>query len=188
MPITDTDRLSTPADMVDLLKRLAKIMRDVETLPDNAQQRFWEDAGHHLNAVPNEEINGSAVSTRSVTVLRNILLSMFGQQLAEAMREDAHEYYDKMMVQLKEASARPPSDWDNFLDERFEATKSTDHEGSITASVYLATINRIGCGTLKRVDGSLLKLTSAEGQGSGAAGTERYFSSKDIIMMEFVPG
>jgi hypothetical protein len=173
MPMTDTDRLSTPADLMDILKRLTTILRDVEALPATAQQHFWDDI--HM---PVEDLRIDAdVSLRTVTVLYNILVTMCGPRLTELVNGDAKEYYESIICQMKEATHR---EWDAFLDQKFEETKGTDHEGIVFASVTIHTAKDLGRGFLSRIDGDprLLKLTDAEGR-------ERYFASKDIIMMEF---
>jgi hypothetical protein len=183
MTITDTDHLSTPADMVEIVKRLAKFMRDVETLPDNAQQRFWDDTEHSLETITSEDLHlDGAVSARSVSVLYNILVAVCGPQLSEMVNGATKEYYESLITQMKEMAER---EWDAFLDQKFEETKGTGHEGCITTSLALRTLNNIGRGTLKRVDGSpkLLKLTDEGPCHDGEL--ERYFSSRDIIMMEF---
>jgi hypothetical protein len=183
MTITDTDHLSTPADMVEIVKRLAKFMRDVETLPDNAQQRFWDDTEHSLETITSEDLRlDGAISARSVSVLYNILVAMCGPRLSEMVNGATKEYYESLITQMKEMAER---EWDAFLDQKFEETKGTGHEGCITTSLALRTLNNIGRGTLKRVDGSskLLKLTDEGPCRDGEL--ERYFSSRDIIMMEF---
>lgn len=179
--MTDTDRLSTSADMVDLLKHLAKIMRDVEALPDNAQQRFWDDTNHGLEAIAAEEFRlEHTLTASSVRVFYNILATMCGPQLAEMVNGASKEYYESIISQMKEVTHRS---WDTFLDQKLDETKDTDHEGVAVVSVRLATINDIGGGLLKRVEGvsKLLKLTDTR----LADKTECYFSSKDIILMEF---
>jgi hypothetical protein len=181
MPMTDTDHLSTPTDMVEILKRLTKLMRDVEALPDNAQQRFWDDTEHSLEAISSEDLRlDGAASARSVSVLYNILVAVCGQQLAEMVNGATKEYYESIISQMKEVTHRS---WDTFLDQKFDETKGTDHEGSVGASVALHTLNNIGIGILKRVEGTskLLSLTDV----TPDSNKTRYFSSKDIIMMEF---
>ena len=173
MPMTDTDRLSTPVDLAGALSRLTLILRDVEALPATAQQHFWNDL--HLSV---EDLRIDAdVSLRTVTVLYNILLAMCGPRLTELVNGEVKEYYESMIAQMKEATHR---EWDGFLDQKFEATKATDHEGSLAVSLSLHTIKDSARGLLRRVDGNprLLMLTDAEGR-------ERYFASKDIITMEF---
>lgn len=173
MPMTDTDRLSTPSDLVDTLKRLTTILREVEALPEIAQQRFWDDL--HM---PAEDLHiGADVGLRTVTVLYNILNVMCGPRLAELVNGEVKEYYERMLAEMQTMQHR---EWEAFLDQKFEAAKGTDHEGSIAVTVAIHTVRDIGRGLLSRVDSApkLLKLTSAEGK-------ERYFASKDIIMMEF---
>lgn len=175
MAMTDTDHLSTPADLAGVLARLTAILRDVEALPAAAQQRFWDDVD-----MPVEDLRIDAdVSLRTVTVVYNVLSTMCGPRLVELVSGDAKEYYESMIAQMKEAMHR---EWDAFLDQKFEETKGTDHEGSVSASVTIHTAKDIGRGLLRRIDGGakLLVLTDAEGR-------ERYFASKDIIMMEFKP-
>jgi hypothetical protein len=174
MPMTDTDRLSTPADLVDVLGRLTTILRDVEALPATAQQSFWDDL--HM---PAEDLRIDAdVGIRTVSVLYNILVTMCGPRLTELVNGDAKEYYESIIAQMKEVTHR---EWDAFLDQKFEEAKGTDHEGSVTGAVTIHTAKDLGRGLLRRVDGGLklLKLTSE------TDGRERYFASKDIIMMEF---
>ena len=176
MPMTDTDRLSTPVDLVGALSRLTLILRDVEALPTTAQQHFWNDL--HLSV---EDLRIDAdVSLRTVTVLYNILLAMCGPRLTELVNGEVKEYYESMIAQMKEATHR---EWDGFLDQKFEATKDTDHDGSLAVSLTLHTVKDIARGLLRRVNGNprLLMLTDAEGR-------ERYFASKDIITMEFDKG
>jgi hypothetical protein len=173
MPMTDTDRLATPADLMDVLRRLTLIMRNVEALPATAQQHFWDDL-----QMPVEDLRIDAdVSLRTVTVFYNLLVTMCGPRLTELVNGDAKEYYESIISQMKEATHR---EWDAFLDQKFEETKGTDHEGSVFASVTIHTAKNLGRGLLRRIDGDprLLKLTDAEGR-------ERYFASKDIVMMEF---
>jgi len=176
MTMTDADHLSTPVDMVELLKRLTKIMRDVETLPDVAQQRFWDDTEHHLQETPAEDIRLANVGARSVTVLYSILVSMCGPKLNEMVNGATKEYYEGLVSQMK---AMASCEWDLFLDQKFDETKGTDHEGSIIASVTLRTVGAVVWGTLRRVDGdsSLLKLTTDDDR-------EHYFLSKDILKVE----
>ena len=179
MPMTDTDRLSTPADMAELLKRLSKIMRDIEALPDSAQQRFWEDTSHKLETGSTEDLRLNDVGMRTVTTFYNILVWMCGPKLAEMVNGETKEYYERLLSQMKVATH---CEWDAFLNQLFDETKGTDHEGSITATVALRTINSLGCGTLRRVDSesSLLKLTDMRPD----TDKERYFSSKDILTVE----
>lgn len=171
MPMTDTDRLATPADMADVLRRLMKILLDLETLPESAQDRFWEDDRH----IALEDLRIDPISMRSVTVLHNILVTMCGPRFAEMVNGEVKDYYERMLAQVKEGMTR---EWDVFLDQKFDETLGTDHEGSITARAALATIGSIGAGSLSRVS-KIFKLTDVNG-------VERYFSSKDIIMMELV--
>lgn len=179
MPMTDTDHLSTPTDMADLLKDLTTIMRDVETLPDTAQLRFWDDVNHNLQTIPEDELLlGDVISMRSVNVLYSILSTICGPKLAEMVNGATKEYYESIIAQMKEVTHRP---WDAFLDQKFDETKGTEHEGCLAvAAVSLHTIDAIGRGLLRYVagDSKLLRLTTDTGK-------ERYFSSKDIIMMEF---
>lgn len=165
--MTDTDHLSTPIDMVTVLLRLAKIMRDVEALPDNAQQRFWEDTLHSLNGLPIEDLRLDAgVSKRSVSALYNLLVGMCGPQLVEMVNGDVKAYYEGLLTQMK---TMMDCEWDVFLDQ---------HKGAAVSVALRSTNNIIGKGTLKRVaDSKILKLTDDDGE-------ERYFSSKDIVMLK----
>jgi len=177
--MTDTDRLSTPNDMVDLLKRLTTVVRDIEAVPDNAQQRFWDEVDHSLRETPAEDLRlDDAVSMRTVHMLYNILSTICGPQLAEMVNGATKEYYESIISQMKEVTHRP---WDAFLDQKFDGTKGTEHEGCLAVdAVSLHTTDNIGRGLLRYVagDSKLLMLTTDLGR-------ERYFSSKDIIMMEF---
>lgn len=177
MQMTDVDHLSTSSDMVDVLKRLTKIMRDVESLPDNAQARFWDDTQQGAGEVPEDLRIGQEVSTRSVTVLYNILANMCGPKLAEMVNGQITEYYERMLEQLKTVCQ-----WDTFLDEQFEAAKSAGRDESIAAEVTLHTVSKVGQGTVRRVEGNskLLTLTTPDR-------TARHFSSKDVIMMVITP-
>jgi hypothetical protein len=186
MQMTDTDRLSTPADMVDLLKRLPAIIRDVEALPDNAQQGFWEDVDHSLQAIPAEDLRlNETVSLRSVHALYNILSAICGPRLAEMVNGEAKEYYERLLTQMQEMTQRPP--WEVFLDQKFDETKGTAHEGSLAVTmVVLASIKNIGSGVLRRVgcDSKLLTLSIATVVNDSEVTKERYFTTRDIIMME----
>lgn len=177
--MTDTDRLSTPNDMTELLKHLTTIVRDVEAVPDNAQQSFWDEVDHSLRETPAEELRlDDAVSMRTVHMLYGILSTICGPQLAEMVNGATKEYYESIIAQMKEVTHRP---WDAFLDQKFDETKGTEHEGCLAvAAMCLHTTDDIGRGLLRHVDGDskLLMLTNDGGR-------ERYFSSKDIIMMEF---
>jgi hypothetical protein len=187
MPIADTDHLSTPADMVGLLKRLTAIIRDVEAMPDNAQQRFWDGTNQGLRDVPIEElkIDVGSISTRTVSVLYAILVNTFGPKLGEMVRGDNSEQIEKMIAQIKESSARPRSEWDTFLDEQFAAVKGTESEGTIDAQVSIAQVGPIGRGPVSRICGAseLLMLSLWDAENSIK---ERYFSSRDIVMMDIV--
>ena len=190
MTMTDTDHLSVPTDMVEILKRLTKFMRDAEALPDKAQQHFWDATEHSLEAISSEDLrlDGEA-SERSVRVLYNILSAICGPQLAELVNGEAKEYYERLLAQMQEVTKRPP--WDVFLDQKFDETKGMDHEGRLdVAMVVLSSINNIGRGVLRRVEGNS-KLLTLTGNGVMWDGKEvpqeRYFTSRDIIMMEFAP-
>lgn len=81
--MTDVDQLSTSSDVVEVFKQLTKIMRDVESLPDNAQVRFWDDTNRDISEVPAEDLRiGQSVSARSVTVLYNVLANIHDQWTA----------------------------------------------------------------------------------------------------------
>ncbi|HSX23245.1 MAG TPA: hypothetical protein VLE97_10780 [Gaiellaceae bacterium] len=172
--MTDTDRLSTPADLVEALKRLTTIMREIEALPDAAQKRFWEEL-----RIPATDLRiGADVSLHTANVLYNILSTMCGPRLAEMLNGEVKEYYDRMLAEMQTMQER---EWDALLDQKFAATKGTDHEGSVAvAEVAVHTLREIGGGRLRRVDGApkLLMLTDEKGR-------ERYFPSKDIIALEF---
>jgi len=177
MQMTDVDHLSTSVDMVEVFKRLTKIMRDVGSLPDNAQARFWDDTQQGIGEVPVDDLRiGQEVSARSVTVLYNILSNMCGPKLVEMVNGQTTEYYERMLEQLKE-QLKTVTQWDTFLDEQFEAAKSAALDESLTAEVTLHTVKTIGQGTVRRVggDSKLLTLTTE--------GMVRLFSSKDIITM-----
>lgn len=179
MPLTDTDRLSTPNDMAELLKRLTAIVRDVETLSDNAQQRFWDDVNGSLQEIPAEELRlNDVVSMRSVNVLYSILSTICGPQLAEMVNGATKEYYESLISQMKEVTHRA---WDAFLEPKLDAAKDT---GVTVVSVSLASNNNLAGGIIRRVEGTakLLKLTDPRPDSK----TEHYFSSKDIIVMEIV--
>jgi hypothetical protein len=186
MPMTDTDHLSTPTDMVKLLKLLPTIMRDVEALPEGAQQRFWEDVDSSLQAIPVEDLRlNDAVSLRSVRVIYSILSTICGPRLAELVNGEAKEYYERLLTQMQEMTQRPP--WEVFLDQKFDETKGTTHEGSLAVTmVVLASIKNIGSGVLRRVgcDSKLLTLSIATVVNGSEVTKERYFTTRDIIMME----
>jgi len=177
MRMTDVDHLATSTDMVDVLKQLTKIMRDVESLPDNAQTRFWDDTQQDIGEVSVEDLRVGQMSTRSVTVLYNILANMCGPKLAEMVNGQITEYYERMLEQLKTVSQ-----WDTFLDEQFEEAKSAGREESLVAEVTLHGARTIGQGTVRRVGGNskLLTLTTPDR-------TVRHFSSKDVSMMVITP-
>lgn len=172
--MTDTDRLSTPADLVSTLTRLGRILRDVEALPDTAQERFWDDL--HM---PAADLHiGANVSLRTVTVVCNILSTMCGPRLAELLNGEVKDYYERMLAEMQTMQER---EWDELLEKKLEESKGTAHEGSIrVAAIAIHSLNDIGRGLLSRVDGApkLLKLTDAEGR-------ERYFASKVIVALEF---
>jgi hypothetical protein len=172
MPMTDTDRLATPSDLGDTLKRLTTILREVEALPEPAQQRFWDEL-----RVPAEDLRIADAGMRTVAVLYNIMSAMGGPRLAELVNGEVKEYYERMLAEMQTMQHH---EWEVFLDQKFEASKGTEHEGRIEVTVAIHTVRDLGRGFLSRVDGApkLLKLTSTEGK-------ERYFASKDIIMMEF---
>jgi hypothetical protein len=180
MRMTNADRLSTPTDMVELLKYLTRIMRDVESFPDAAQQRFWDEAESALCNLSSDDVllKGEA-GTRSVTVLYNMLLSICGPKLTEmvsGMSGITKEYYENIIANMKKM---PNSAWDAYLDQKFDETKGTDHEGEIFASVTLCTRDKIGDASLSWVDGisGVLRMTDPSGE-------ECYSLSKDIIMLE----
>ena len=165
--MTDTDRLSTPSDLTDTLKRLTTILREVEALPDPAQQRFWDDLH-----VPVDDLRiGHDVGFRTVSVLFNLLNVMCGPRLAELVNGETKEYYERMLTEMQTMQQR---EWDAFLDQKFETDKSI----MVTAAIH--TLRDIGRGLLSRVEGApkLLKLTAVDG-------SERYFASKDLVMLEF---
>jgi len=170
--MTDTDRLATPADLVDTLKRLTTILRETEALPSAAQQHFWDD----LHMPAGDLRIGADVSLRTATVLYNILSTMCGPRLTELLNGEVKEYYDRMLAEMQTMQER---EWDALLDQKFEAAKGTDHEGSLAVIVAIHALKEIG-GLLSRVDGApkLLKLADTEGR-------ERYFASKDIVTLEF---
>lgn len=173
MPMTDTDRLSTPADLADTLTRLTTILREVEALPDPAQQRFWDDLH-----IPVDDLRIAVdVSIRTATVVYHLLSTMCGQRLAELLNGETKEYYNRMLAEMQTMQER---EWDALLDQKFAATKGTDHEGSLAVAVAIHTLPDIGRGLLSRVEGvpKILKLTSVEGR-------ERFFASKDIGTLEF---
>lgn len=173
MPMTDTDRLATPSDLVDILKRLTTILREVEARPETAQQRFWDDL--HM---PAEDLRiGAEVGLRTVTVLYNILNVMCGPRLAELVNGEVKEYYERMLTEMQ---MMQPREWEGFLDQKFEAAKGTEHEGSLAVTVAIHSVRDIGRGCLSRVDSApkLLKLVHADGK-------KRYFAIKDIVMLEF---
>ncbi len=178
--MTDTDLLSTPVDMVELLKRLTTIIRDVETLPDVAQQRFWNDTEHCLMEVSVEDLClADVIGIRSVTVLYSLLVSICGPKLKEMVNGEAKEHYEGLISQMKSMSN---CEWDSFLDQMFDNAKGTNHEGGINVSVTLRTVGSIIVGTLSRVgsSSSFLKLTDMR----IGSDKEYYFLSKDILMME----
>jgi hypothetical protein len=167
MPMTDTDRLSTPSDLGDTLKRLTTILREVEALPETAQQRFWDDL-----RVPVEDLHiATEVGMHTVSVVYNLLTVMCGPRLAELVSGESKEYYERMLTEMQTMQQR---EWDAFLDQKFATTKSI----TVTASIH--TLHDIGRGILSRVEGApkLLKFTTDDGR-------ERYFASKDIVMLEF---
>jgi hypothetical protein len=186
MPMTDADDLSTPAEMADVLRRLTKIIRDVEALPDNAQEQFWDGTDKALSTVPTHELLLDAVaSQRSVRALYALLVNLFGQELATMVNGEMAQYYEKMVAHMKEAAGQQ-SDWDDFLDHQFTATKDTDHEGVLRASVAIHTVGTIGHGSVRRVDGSrILKIIPDVGAGTRKR-AERHFSSRDILTMEML--
>lgn len=102
---------------------------------------------------------------------------MCGPRLTELLNGEVKEYYDRMLAEMQTMQER---EWDALLDQKFAATKGTDHEGTLAVTVAIHTRKDIG-GLLSRVDGApkLLKLTDVEGK-------ERYFASKDIVMLEFM--
>ena len=123
--MTDTDRLPTPTDMVDLLKGLTAILRDIETLPDTAQQRFWADTQHELDATPVEDLCfADGIGTRSCTVLHNLLASMYGAKFREVATSAVKEYYEQLIAQVKEVMG--DCAWGPFLNRKFDETKGTD--------------------------------------------------------------
>lgn len=172
--MTDTDRLSTPSDLVDTLKRLTTILREVEALPETAQQRFWDDL--HMSA--EDARIGADVSIRTTTVLYNLLNVMCGPRLAELVNGEVKEYYERMLTEMQTMQHH---EWEALLDQKFEAIKGTAHEGSLAVTVAIHSVKDSNRGLLSRVDGApkLLKLTSDEGK-------ERYFAIKHIAMLEFV--
>ncbi len=181
--MTDTDHLSTPADLRNVLKQLTTILREIETLPEPAQQRFWDDL--HM---PAEELQlGAQVSLSTVTVMYNVLRAMCGARLTEMVNGEAKEYLDRMLAEMQ---SMQNSEWDDLLDQKFKAevpegTEPTEGaEQPLAVSMTLRAVqNNLGQGLLSRVpDSSLLKL-------KGADGRERYFSSKDIVLLQFeTPG
>jgi hypothetical protein len=167
MPMTDTDRLSTPSDLMDTLKRLTTILREVEALPDPAQQRFWDDLH-----VPIDDLHiATDVGLRTVSVLYNLLNVMCGPRLAELVNGEAKEYYERMLTEMQTMQHQA---WDALLDQKFETAESV----MVTAAIH--TLRDIGRGLMSRVEGApkLLKLTTDDGR-------ERYFASKDIVTLEF---
>ena len=165
--MTDTDRLSTPSDLTDTLKRLTTILREVEALPDPAQQRFWDDLH-----VPVHDLQiATDVGLRTVSVLYNLLNVMCGPRLAELVNGETKEYYERMLTEMQTMQER---EWDAFLDQKFETAKS------IMVTLAIHRLRDIGRGLLSRVEGApkLLKLTTDDGR-------ERYFTSKDIVTLEF---
>jgi hypothetical protein len=176
MQMTDTDHLSTPADMVAFLKRLTKVMRDVEAIPDAAQQRFWEDTASILqNEDPQLVSLPGGGSLRSATVLYNILASMCGPQLTEMVNGVAKEYYESLIAQMRDMT----HDWDMFLEQLFDKTKGTDREDSLYATVALRHASLSGA--LKHVPGSsnILAMTGVPPNGKTC-----FFLKKDILALE----
>ena len=178
MPITDTDSLSTPDDAVAVLVVLTKLIRDVEALPEQAQERFWEDAGRSVNALPREEVRIDVpVSARSVRVIYNLIAGIFGQQLIDMVNGDNAKALEQMLDQLRQSADRA-TEWGTFLDEKFEVAKEAGNEGVIkTAGVYLNALT-LGPGSISRVEGesNLLKMTCND--------NDRYFASRDIVVMD----
>lgn len=171
--MTDTDHLSTPADMATVLARLAAILRDVEGLPANAQQRFWNDL-----QVPAEDIKiGPDVSLLTTQVLYNILATMCGPRLAELTNGATKDYYDKLMEEMRTMAHRE-GEWDTFLDTEFDQHKGLSSEGHVAASVTLHGPKDLGHGKLKLVPDApqLLALVDSEGR-------ERYFARSSILML-----
>ena len=117
------------------------------------------------------------VSLRTATVVYNLLSTMCGARLTELLNGESKEYYDRMLAEMQTMQER---EWDALLDQKFAATKGTDHEGSLAVTVAIHTLQDIGRGLLSRVEGvpKILKLTNAEGR-------ELYFASKDIVTLEF---
>ena len=178
--MTDTDRLSTPTDLAESLSHLTEIMRDVETLPDNAQQRFWDDFTRLQ--IPIEDLRIGTISKRSVNILFNLLSTMCGPQLAELVSGELKESYERLIAQTQEALG---GDWDTFLDQKFAEIKGTKNEGRIRVVSVELRSSSIGGGFLNRIDGvHIMKLTEIV----GGKPKERYFSSKDIAAVEFAPG
>jgi hypothetical protein len=175
MPLTSTDDLSTPASMVELLRDLTTIMEDVGALPDAAQQRFWEETDRALRMIPAEELQlTGTLSKYTVSVFYGILVNMCGSQLTEMVNGEAKEYYERVITQMKEVTQRS---WETFLDEKLAATA----DGFLAvAEVSIDSAGYLGSGVLRYVDGAskILKLTTSDGR-------ERYFSSRDIVVMEF---
>jgi hypothetical protein len=178
MSMTSVDDLSTPSDMMKILKQLTRIVRDIEALPDKAGQRFWEDIDHSLRETPAEDLRlESTPSLRTTTALYNLLANMCGPQFVEMVNGATKQYYEDLLAQMREAFGG----WDEFIDQKFDEAKAASLEGIPIRSVVLHTINSIGGGSLRRVDrdSKLLKLTDT------TTGRGRYFLSKDLIMVEF---
>ena len=176
MPVTDTDHLSEPSDLVDVLRSLAAVLRDVEALPEVAIERFWDDTVNLLNAQPEDLAFDRPLSKSSVDVLYNVLKNMCGKTLADLV---AGEISETMMAKMKEAMEE--SEWDVLLAQKAKEHASTD--GVPAKMVTLDGIDKIGGGVLKRVDGAprLLRLIDP------ISLQERYFSSKSLVMVEFEP-
>jgi len=180
MAIADTDNLSTPADMVAVVKRLVKIVRDVEALPEVAQARFWNDCEVALTNVDPEDFRLDGVpSDKSSTVLYNILRMILGSRLLEMVSGDVKKYYEEMLaVAQQQMQEILHCEWDGFLDRKLADVVDTGQPGAITASLSLHRINDLGVGTLQRIEGTRLVRFHA-------AGKERVFPLKSISMMEF---
>lgn len=173
MPMTDTDRLATPTDLAAVLTRLTAILRDVEGLPANAQQRFWDDL--HISV---EDLDiGTDVSLLTTSVLYNLLKTMCGPRLAELTNGETKDYLAKMMEQMRSMAHRE-GPWDAFLDKELDQHKGLSSEGNVAASVTLHGPKDLGHGNLRLVPDApqLLVLVNLDG-------SEHYFTRSSILML-----
>lgn len=179
--MTDTDNLSKPSDMVNILKLLTKVLRDVETLPDSSQQRFWNEVDFDLRSTPPEEIVVDRIGERSVSVVYNVLTAICGPKLAETVNGGLKQYYEDILAKVNERAVSDGA-WEMFLERHFAVADKIEISGIAISGV------NVGGGTLMRVDGvpQFLKLTNMRDTKNMVDETECYFATKDVVMVEFL--